>query len=81
MHRGPRMRLSAEQLRDQHLCISGIMSDKMYGKGVMPWQPDGIWNSPYNGAKWINSAGGRSVQASRIYLLETKFTLPVNDII
>jgi hypothetical protein len=55
--RGPRMRLSAEQLRDQHLCISGVLSKKMYGKGVMPWQPEGIWNSPYNGADWVNSEG------------------------
>ena len=55
--RGPRIRLSAEQLRDQHLCISGSMSSKMYGPGVMPWQPEGIWLSPYNGAKWENSKG------------------------
>lgn len=55
--RGPRVRLSAEQLRDQHLCISGEMSTKMYGPGVMPWQPEGIWLSPYNGARWQNSKG------------------------
>lgn len=55
--RGPRVRLSAEQLRDQGLCISGAMSTKMYGPGVMPWQPDGIWLSPYNGARWNNSEG------------------------
>ena len=55
--RGPRVRLSAEQLRDQHLCISGEMSTKMYGPGVMPWQPEGIWLSPYNGATWQNSKG------------------------
>ena len=55
--RGPRVRLSAEQLRDQHLCISGAMSNKMYGPGVMPWQPEGIWNSPYNGDRWNTSAG------------------------
>ncbi len=55
--RGPRVRLSAEQLRDQHLCISGAMSAKMYGPGVMPWQPEGIWLSPYNGAKWKSSEG------------------------
>lgn len=55
--RGPRVRLSAEQLRDQHLCISGVMSNKMYGPGVMPWQPEGIWLSPYNGARWTNSSG------------------------
>lgn len=55
--RGPRVRLTAEQLRDQHLCISAALSTKMYGKGVMPWQPDGIWLSPYNGARWQNSKG------------------------
>lgn len=55
--RGPRTRLSAEQLRDQHLMASGVLSTKMYGHGVMPWQPEGIWNSPYNGAKWENSKG------------------------
>lgn len=55
--RGPRVRLSAEQLRDQHLCVSGAMSSKMYGPGVMPWQPEGIWLSPYNGARWENSKG------------------------
>jgi hypothetical protein len=23
----------------------------------MPWQPEGIWFSPYNGDKWVTSAG------------------------
>lgn len=55
--RGPRIRLSAEQLRDQHLFISSALSTKMYGPGVMPWQPEGIWLSPYNGEKWISSKG------------------------
>ncbi len=55
--RGPRIRLSAEQLRDQHLYISSALSTKMYGPGVMPWQPEGIWLSPYNGEKWISSKG------------------------
>ncbi|QNL52377.1 DUF1553 domain-containing protein [Olivibacter sp. SDN3] len=53
--RGPRIRLSAEQVRDQYLSASGVLSDKMFGKGVMPWQPEGIWNSPYNSAKWVNA--------------------------
>lgn len=55
--RGPRIRLSAEQLRDQHLQVSGKLSTKMYGPGVMPWQPEGIWLSPYNGARWTTSEG------------------------
>lgn len=55
--RGPRVRLSAEQVRDQALCISGLLSNKMYGPGVMPFQPKGIWNSPYSGEQWRQSKG------------------------
>ncbi len=55
--RGPRLRLSAEQLRDQALAVSNSLSKKMYGKSVMPFQPEGIWRSPYNGDKWVMSKG------------------------
>jgi hypothetical protein len=55
--RFPRMRLQAEQVRDQGLCISGVMSNKMYGPGVMPWQPEGIWSNPYNSESWVTSKG------------------------
>lgn len=53
--RGPRVRLSAEQLRDQALAVSGLLSEKMYGPGVMPFQPEGIWMSPWNGKYWKKS--------------------------
>jgi hypothetical protein len=55
--RSSRVRLSAEQLRDQALSVSNLLSDKMYGKSVMPFQPDGIWHSPYNGDSWEMSRG------------------------
>ena len=55
--RAPRVRLSAEQVRDQALFISGLLSNKMYGPGIMPYQPEGIWNSPYSGAQWRQSQG------------------------
>lgn len=54
---GPRIRLSAEQLRDQSLAVSNLLSEKMYGQSVMPFQPEGIWRSPYNGATWVKSKG------------------------
>ncbi len=56
--RGARVRLSAEQIRDQALCISGLLCDKMFGPSVYPFQPPGIWLSPWNGREWIQSHGG-----------------------
>lgn len=55
--RGARVRLSAEQVRDQALFISGLLSEKMYGEPVMPVQPQGIWLSPYNDRSWVTSDG------------------------
>ncbi|MEC8554172.1 MAG: PSD1 and planctomycete cytochrome C domain-containing protein [Planctomycetota bacterium] len=43
--RGPRFRLPAEALRDNALAISGLLSDRMSGPPVMPYQPDKIWRS------------------------------------
>lgn len=55
--RGPRVRLSAEQIRDQALAVSNVLSKKMYGQSVMPYQPAGIWKSPYGGVDWKQSEG------------------------
>ncbi len=57
--RGSRVRLSAEQVRDQALCISGEFCDSMYGPSVYPWQPKGIWLSPWNGKDWEQSKGNQ----------------------
>jgi len=55
--RGPRIRLSTEQIRDQALAVAGLLSPKMYGPAVMPPQPEGIWQTVYNGEKWTVSEG------------------------
>ena len=57
LSRAPRIRLSAEQIRDQALSSAGLLSARMYGPSVMPYQPDGIWASPYDGNKWKLSEG------------------------
>ena len=57
LSRSPRVRLNAEQVRDQALMISGIMSPKMYGPPVMPFQPENIWEIPYSNEKWTMSTG------------------------
>ncbi|MDI9635598.1 PSD1 and planctomycete cytochrome C domain-containing protein [Kamptonema cortianum] len=55
--RGPRFRLEAEAIRDSYLTASGLLARKVGGPSVMPSQPDGIWDSPYNGERWKESDG------------------------
>ena len=55
--RAPRVRLSAEQVRDQALAVSGLLDKELGGPSVMPWQPKGIWLSPWNGQDWKKDSG------------------------
>ena len=62
--RGARVRLNAEQIRDQTLRVSGLLNEKMYGPSVMPYQPGGIWLSPWNGEDWKASKKGNEYRRS-----------------
>ncbi|MBU6402297.1 MAG: DUF1553 domain-containing protein, partial [Verrucomicrobia bacterium] len=56
--RGPRRRLDAEMVRDQALALSGLLSRKIGGPSVYPWQPDGLWRAAFNGERtWPESKG------------------------
>lgn len=54
--RGPRLRMSAETVRDNALAVSGLLSLKMGGTPVMPHQPAGIWRQVgRNEPKWVDA--------------------------
>lgn len=50
--RGPRFRLDAEAIRDMALRASGLLDERIGGPSAMPYQPEGVWNSPYSGERW-----------------------------
>jgi len=55
--RGPRFRVEAEMVRDIVLSASGLLSDKIGGPSVFPYQPEGVWDLPYNDDQWKISKG------------------------
>ncbi|MBM3981541.1 MAG: DUF1553 domain-containing protein [Planctomycetes bacterium] len=56
--RGPRVRLSAEMVRDQALTAAGLLSPKMLGPSVRPQQPNLGVSAAFGGSiDWQTSAG------------------------
>ena len=56
--RGPRVRLSAESVRDQALFVSGLLSPKMFGPPVRPPQPSFGLSAAFGGSTdWDTSEG------------------------
>ncbi len=47
--RAPRLRLSAEMIRDHALAISGLLNSEVGGPSVKPYQPEGIWEETTGG--------------------------------
>ena len=60
--RGPRVRLPAESIRDQALLIAGLLSERLGGPSVYPYQPADLYKgivvaADYPGTNYIPSQG------------------------
>ena len=57
--RGPSYRMSAEQVRDNALEASGLLTQRVGGPSVRPYQPAGIWEAlaTRNAVKYTQSKG------------------------
>ncbi|GAB6167524.1 PSD1 and planctomycete cytochrome C domain-containing protein [Thermostilla marina] len=59
--RGPRYRMDGEMIRDTALFVSGLLVDRLGGKGVKPYQPSGLWEAvgyeSSNTARYVQDHG------------------------
>ena len=61
--RGPRVRLPAELIRDQALAVSGLLSRKIGGPSVLPYQVPGLWEEMAIGDADGNYSAQRYIQS------------------
>jgi hypothetical protein len=62
--RGPRLRLSAEMIRDQALAASGLLVEQLGGPSVKPLQPAGLWSDLTGGEDYQPGRGADLVRRS-----------------
>lgn len=74
--RGPRVRLSAEAVRDQGLVSSGLFAPALFGSPVFPPMPPGGWTPFKSGEKWATPAPGQADRYRRALYTYTKRSNP-----
>ena len=79
IERGPRFRLTAEEIRDQALADSGLLVEKIGGPSARPYEPADLWagNSFGNLAKYIADQGDGLYRRS-IYTFIKRSAVPAN---
>jgi len=80
--RSPRVRLSAEMLRDHALSISGLLVPEVGGPSVKPYQPEGLWQAVTGGgggstARYVQDKGDNNYRRS-IYTFWKRTVPPPN---
>jgi hypothetical protein len=62
--RGPRVRLSAEMIRDQALAVSGLLVERVGGPSVKPYQPPGLWKELTGTEDYVQDHGANLYRRS-----------------
>jgi len=73
--RGPRFRLPAEMLRDNALAVSGLLSKRIGGVSVRPYQPPGLWEEKMFAGNSYQVGQGEDLYRRSLYTL-WKRTVP-----
>lgn len=77
--RGPRTRLDAEQIRDLALASSNLLSKRIGGASVKPYQPEGVWNAvamPQSNTKDYKQDTGEALYRRSMYTFWKRTAAP-----
>jgi hypothetical protein len=77
--RGPRTRLDAEPIRDLALAAAGLLSSKIGGPPVKPYQPEGIWEAvamPQSNTKNYKQDSGEALYRRSLYTMWKRTAAP-----
>ena len=64
LSRGPKVRLSAESIRDSALAASGLLNRAIGGPSVKPYQPAGLWEQSGTGKTYKQDTGAKLYRRS-----------------
>lgn len=65
--RGPRVRLSAEEIRDQALAVAGLLHHELGGPSVLPYVPDGLLPQAFDSFVQQTSSGDTAIYRRGLY--------------
>ena len=76
--RAPRLRLSAEALRDQALAASGLLIEKIGGPSVRPYMPAAVWDetSVYGDLRNYKADTGEGLYRRSLYTIWKRTAAP-----
>lgn len=78
--RGPRFRLTAEVIRDQAMYFGGILTEKVGGPSVRPYQPNGIWDemNVYGNLRNYKNDTNENLRRRSLYTIWKRTAAPPN---
>jgi hypothetical protein len=79
--RGPRYRMDAEMVRDYALATSGLLSPKIGGPSVKPYQPPGVWEAvamPESNTRIYKQDSGEALYRRSMYTLWKRAAPPAS---
>ncbi len=78
--RGPKHRLRAEEIRDNALAVSGLLSTRIGGPSARPYQPEGLWEQSGTATHYVQDKGEGLYRRS-LYTFWKRIVPPPNMVI